>query len=68
MATSDWNWMYDTDFITYQELVERLRKDLNDPDFGAFDLAVPHNEEEYQQVLLIMQHVMTEYAKKHQTD
>ncbi|MCI2961056.1 hypothetical protein [Pediococcus pentosaceus] len=48
---SKWDWMYDNDFMTYQELIERLRKDLNEPNFFAYDLFVPHDEEEYKEVL-----------------
>lgn len=45
------DWMYDNDFMTYNQLIERLRVDLDDPTFFAFDLAVPHSEEEYQNSL-----------------
>jgi hypothetical protein len=48
---SKWDWMYDNDFMTYNELLLRLRKDLNEPEFLAYDLFVPHDEEEYQEVL-----------------
>lgn len=48
---SKWDWMDDNDFMTYNDLILRLRKDLNDPEFFAYDLFVPHNEEEYQEVL-----------------
>lgn len=49
--TNKWDWMYDNEFISYKQLIDRLRKDLNNPEFFAFDLYVPHNEEEYKQVL-----------------
>ncbi|EQE00565.1 hypothetical protein QAS_4092 [Clostridioides difficile CD9] len=48
---SKWDWMDDNDFMTYNDLILRLRKDLNDPEFFAYDLFVPHDEEEYQEVL-----------------
>ncbi|QAR35231.1 hypothetical protein [Latilactobacillus curvatus] len=46
-----WDWMKDNDFMTYEQLIIRLRADLNEPDFFAYDLFVPHNEEEYSQAL-----------------
>lgn len=51
MEIHSMDWMYDNDFMTYNQLIERLRADLNSPDFFAFDLAVPHNEEEYLECL-----------------
>ncbi|MBM6602862.1 hypothetical protein [Pediococcus acidilactici] len=48
---SKWDWMDDNDFMTYNDLILKLRKDLNDPEFFAYDLFVPHDEEEYQEVL-----------------
>lgn len=45
------NWMNDNDFMTYKQLIIRLRADLDEPDFFVYDLVVPHNEEEYSQVL-----------------
>ncbi|MHC5564980.1 hypothetical protein [Pediococcus acidilactici] len=45
---SKWDWMDDNDFMTYNDLILRLRKDLKDPEFFAYDLFVPHDEEEYQ--------------------
>lgn len=48
---SKWDWMDDNDFMTYNDLILRLRKDLNDPEFFAYDLFVPYDEEEYQEVL-----------------
>lgn len=37
------------------ELIERLRKDLKDPDFFAFDLPVYMEYEDYPQFLEVMQ-------------
>lgn len=51
MEIHSMDWMYDNDFMTYNQLIKRLRIDLNNPDFFVFDLAVPHNEEEYQRSL-----------------
>lgn len=39
--------MFDTSFMTYKQLIERLRVDLNSPTFFGFDLSVPNNETEY---------------------
>lgn len=41
----------DSDFMTYQEFIERLRVDLNDPDMTICDGAAPQSEEEYQTIL-----------------
>ncbi|MFD1455191.1 hypothetical protein ACFQ44_05760 [Levilactobacillus lanxiensis] len=41
----------DSDFMTYQEFIERLRVDLNDPDMTIYDGAAPQNEDEYQVML-----------------
>lgn len=42
---------FDNDFMTYSQMIDRLRKDINDPTFYTFDTPVPHNEEEYQKLL-----------------
>ncbi|MFD1466506.1 hypothetical protein ACFQ4L_10575 [Lapidilactobacillus mulanensis] len=39
---------YGNEFMTYEQLINRLRKDLDNPGFFAFDLMIPHNEGEYQ--------------------
>jgi len=41
----------DSDFMTYQEFIERLRVDLNDPDMTIYDGAAPQSEDEYQVML-----------------
>lgn len=61
---SKWDWMDDNDFMTYNDLILRLRKDLNDPEFFAYDLFVPHDEEEYQEVLEITRETMEIIRKR----
>lgn len=41
----------DSDYMTFKDFLARLRKDIDDPDFFAFDLKVPENEEQYQDML-----------------
>jgi len=41
----------DSDFMTFNDFITRLRKDLNDSDFFAYDLRAPKNENEYQDYL-----------------
>jgi len=43
----------DSGFITFDDFMKRLRADLNDPDFFAYDLRAPRSEEEYQDYLRI---------------
>lgn len=38
--------------MTYQALIKRLRCDLNDPLFFAYELPMPHGEREYQDLLI----------------
>lgn len=38
--------------MTYQALIKRLRRDLNDPLFFAYELPIPHGEREYQDLLI----------------
>ena len=45
------DFIFKTNFMTYHELVARLRTDLKDPEFFGFDLSVPNNEMEYQEQL-----------------
>lgn len=54
----------DSDFITLDDFLKRLRKDLNDPDFFAYDITSPQSEEEYQQLLSLFKEVMDEQKKK----
>lgn len=61
---SKWDWMDDNDFMTYNDLILRLRKDLNDPEFFAYDLFVPHDEEEYQEVLESTREMMEVIRKR----
>lgn len=61
---SKWDWMDDNDFMTYNDLILRLRKDLNDPEFFAYDLFVPHDEEEYQEVLKSTREMMEIIRKR----
>lgn len=42
-----------TEFMDYEQLMERIKKDLNitNKKFWIYDLPVPHNETEYQEDL-----------------
>lgn len=44
-------WFNSDGFMTYETLIGRLRVDLEDPNFFAFDLYVPRDEAEYQGLL-----------------
>jgi len=54
-----------TDFMNYEQLIERLKKDLNikSKNFWVFDLQVPHNEAEYQENLKSIRMVRKMAAK-----
>lgn len=55
----------DSDYMTFDDFLARLRKDLNDPDFFAYDLTAPRNEEDYQKLLSIFKEVIASHNKKH---
>lgn len=44
-------WYEPTGFMTLEQFVARVRKDLNDPKISFMDMPVPRNEEEYQSSL-----------------
>ncbi|HIW72411.1 MAG TPA: hypothetical protein H9875_07280 [Candidatus Levilactobacillus faecigallinarum] len=48
----------DSDYMTYEEYLTRLRKDLNDPEFAIIDGRAPENEDEYQTMLGIFKDVL----------
>lgn len=52
-------WYQDTDFMTLKEFIERLRIDLNDPNFDMYDMPVPRSESEYQQRLTYISDILT---------
>lgn len=45
-----------TEFMNYEQLIERLKKDLGIKDkiFWVFDMQVPHDEAEYQESLRVV--------------
>ncbi|QAR36886.1 hypothetical protein [Lactiplantibacillus plantarum] len=49
-----------TDFMTYEEFVERLKKNLGitDKNWWVYDFQTPHNESEYQNELKLLQKIM----------
>lgn len=56
--------MFETDFMSYRELIERLRVDLDSPSFFGFDLQVPNNEEEYQTQLRQLRTVLDRSGRR----
>lgn len=54
----------DSEFITFDDFIKRLRSDLNDPDFFAYDLRAPKSEDEYQDYLRICKYLKT-YNESH---
>jgi hypothetical protein len=55
--------MSDNNFMTYKQLINRLRKDLNNSDLDVLDLNVPHNEEEYQNTLSYVSRILESVYK-----
>ena len=51
-------------FMTGPKFLNRLRKDLNDPDFDVVDLRIPTDEEEYQQELAECQAIQEIIARR----
>lgn len=47
----------DSEYMSYKEFIERLRVDLDDPDFFMFDGAAPNDEDEYQTMLALFKKV-----------
>lgn len=45
------HWYEPTSFMTLEQFIARVRKDLNDPKVSFMDMPVPRNEEEYQSAL-----------------
>lgn len=43
----------DTDFMTMEEFLRRLRLELHDPEFSFLDDSAPHNQHEYDVILSI---------------
>ncbi|NVO88907.1 hypothetical protein HWN39_10495 [Lactobacillus rhamnosus] len=58
------HWYEPSDFMTLEQFVTRVRKDLNDPDLTFYDTPVPRNEEEYQQELKLFKVAEEQFQKK----
>ncbi|MFD1455190.1 hypothetical protein ACFQ44_05755 [Levilactobacillus lanxiensis] len=50
----------DSDYMTFYEYLNRLRKDLNAPDFSAMEGKAPDSEEEYLNNLKILKQIFKE--------
>lgn len=47
----------DSEYMTFEEFIERMKKDLNESDFSVIDCAAPNNEEDYQKLLELFQSI-----------
>ncbi|KJW12836.1 hypothetical protein VC81_03960 [Levilactobacillus spicheri] len=52
------NYPLDSDYMTFEEYLTRLRKDLNNPDFAVLDDRAAESEEEYQVKLALFKKVL----------
>jgi len=46
------NFNLDSNYMTFEEFINKVRIDLNDSDFMVFDMPAPKNEKQYQEFLV----------------